>query len=156
MGTLGVGIINSMAFSLLANISVGIDENQEIEVTFRSLSIFIEPSGLTRLLDPVKSDLLARKPETVTMTKSSEGSSSEVNSLVSVGETQMVGGDKIKLDMEEKGLKVRNSIKDLAVGGSGSLKAYIRYARLSLKQTKKMIMKEMKKSTGKSTKKGAK
>jgi hypothetical protein len=32
MGTLGVGIMNSAAFSLLANSNGGIDENQEVEV----------------------------------------------------------------------------------------------------------------------------
>jgi hypothetical protein len=108
---------------LLANSSAGIDKNQEIEVTIGSLSIFVGPSGSTRLLDPAKSDLSARKPETVTMMESSEGSSSEVNLSVSVGETQIAGGDKIKLDMEEKVLKAHNSIKDLAVGGSGVSKS---------------------------------
>jgi hypothetical protein len=112
-----------MAFSLLANSSAGIDENQEIEVTIGSLSIFVGPSGSTRLSDPAKSDLSARKPETVIMMESSEGSSSEVNLPVSVGETQIAGGDEIKFNMEEKVLKARNSIKDLAIGGSGISKS---------------------------------
>jgi hypothetical protein len=54
MGTLGVGIMNSMAFSFLANSSAGIDENQEIELTIGSLNILIGPSGLTRLSDPAE------------------------------------------------------------------------------------------------------
>jgi hypothetical protein len=123
VGTLGVGNMNSMAFLLLANSSAGIDENQEMELTIGSLSIFIGPSGSTRLSDLVKPYLSVRKPEIVTMMESSEGSSSEVNSPVSVGETQIVRGDEIKLDMEEKALKARNSIKDLAVGGSGISKS---------------------------------
>jgi hypothetical protein len=57
------------------------------------------------------------------MMESSEGSSSEVNSPVSVGETQIAGGDEIKLDMEEKALKTRNSIKDLVIGGSSVSKS---------------------------------
>jgi hypothetical protein len=36
--------MNSMAFSLLANSSTEVDENQEIELTIGSLSIFIGPS----------------------------------------------------------------------------------------------------------------
>jgi hypothetical protein len=37
--------------------------------------------------------------------ESSEGSSSEVNSPVSIGEAQITEGDKIKLNIEEKALK---------------------------------------------------
>jgi hypothetical protein len=33
MGTLGVGIMNSMAFSLLANSNPKVDENQKMELT---------------------------------------------------------------------------------------------------------------------------
>jgi hypothetical protein len=88
VGTLGVGIMNSMAFSLLANSSAGIDENQEMELTIGSLSIFIGLSGSARLSDPVKPDPSASEPETVAMMEYSEGSSSEVNSTVSLGEVQ--------------------------------------------------------------------
>jgi hypothetical protein len=80
--------MNSTAFSCLANSSAGIDENQETELTIGSLSIFIGPSGLTRLSDPAKPDPLASAPETIAMMEYSEGSSSEVNSPVSLGETQ--------------------------------------------------------------------
>jgi hypothetical protein len=88
VGTLGVGIMNSIAFSVLANSSAGIDENQEMEVAIGSLSIFIGPSGSTRLLDPAKPDPSASEPETEVMMEYSEGSSSEVNSPVSAGEVQ--------------------------------------------------------------------
>jgi hypothetical protein len=84
MGTLGVGIMNSTAFSLLANSSIRFDESQEIELTIGSLSIFIGPSGSTRLSDPTKLDPSVSEPETVAMMESSEGSSSEVNSPVSL------------------------------------------------------------------------
>jgi hypothetical protein len=49
VGILGVGIMNSTAFSLLANSSAEVDENQEMELTIGSLRIFIEPSGSSRL-----------------------------------------------------------------------------------------------------------
>jgi hypothetical protein len=78
----------SMAFSLLANSSVGIDENQEMELTIGSLSIFIGPLGSTRLSDLAKPDPSASEPKTVAMMEYSEGSSSEVNSPVSLGEVQ--------------------------------------------------------------------
>jgi hypothetical protein len=125
MGTMGIGIINSMAFSLLANSSTGVDENQETELTIRSLSIFVGPSGSTRLLDPAKPDLLASEPKTVVMVESSEGSSSEVNSPVSLGEVQITEGDEIqeKLDMEIKVFKMHNSTKDFAAGSSGVSKS---------------------------------
>jgi hypothetical protein len=86
MGTLGVGIMNSMAFSLLANSSAGINGSQETELTIGSLNIFIEPSGSTRLSDPRKLDPSASEPKTKAMMESSKGSSSEVNSPVSAGE----------------------------------------------------------------------
>jgi hypothetical protein len=88
MGNLGVGVMNSTAFSFLANSSAGIDKNQEMELTIRSLSIFIGPSGSTRLSDPVKPDPSTSEPETVAMVEYSKGSSSEINSPVSLGEVQ--------------------------------------------------------------------
>jgi hypothetical protein len=80
--------MNSTAFSLLANSSAEVDENQEKEMTIGSLSIFIGPSGSSRLLDSTKQDSSASKPETVVMLESSEGSSSEVNSPVSLREAK--------------------------------------------------------------------
>jgi hypothetical protein len=52
------------------------------------LSIFIGPSGSSRLSDSTKPDPSASKPETVATMEYSEGSSSEVNSPVSLGEVQ--------------------------------------------------------------------
>jgi hypothetical protein len=84
VGTLGVGIINSTAFSLLANSNPEVDENQEMELTIGSLSFYVGPSGSTRLSDQAKSGLSASKTKTITMSGSSVGSSSEVNSSVSL------------------------------------------------------------------------
>jgi hypothetical protein len=88
MGSLGVGIMNSMAFSLLANSSTKVNENQEMELTIRSLSILIGPSGSSRLSDPTKQDPSASEHETVAMMEYSDGSSSEVNSPVILEEVQ--------------------------------------------------------------------
>jgi hypothetical protein len=86
VGNWGIGIMNSTAFLLLANSSTKVDENQEMELTIESLSILIGPSGSSRLSDPMKQDPLESEPETVAMTKYSDGSSSEVNSPVSLEE----------------------------------------------------------------------
>jgi hypothetical protein len=91
--------MNSTAFSLLANSSTEVDENQEIELTIGSLSILIGPSGSSRLLDLTKQDPSASEPETIVMIEYSEGSSSEVNLPVSLEEVQK---GKIAEDNEEK------------------------------------------------------
>jgi hypothetical protein len=77
-----------MAFLLLANSSAEVDENQEMELTIRSLSFFIGPSGSSCRSDLTKQDPSASEPETIAMMEYSEGSSSEVNSPVSSGEVQ--------------------------------------------------------------------
>jgi hypothetical protein len=97
--------MNSTAFLLSANSNAGIDENQEMEVTIGSLSIFIGPSGSTRLSDPAKPDPSASEPETEVMMEYSEGSSGEVNSPVSAEEVQekkIIEGDETveNLDLE--------------------------------------------------------
>jgi hypothetical protein len=88
MGTLGVGIMNSTAFSFLASSNPEVDESQEKELTFGSLSFYIRPSGSTRLSDPMKPIPSAGKAERITASGSSVGSSSEVNSLVSLAATE--------------------------------------------------------------------
>jgi hypothetical protein len=102
-----------MAFSLLANSSAGINESQETELTIGSLSILIGP--LT------KPDPSASEPETIAMIESSEGSSSEVNSPVSLGEAQIAEVDEIqeKLNVEVKAFKTYNSTRDITTGSSG-------------------------------------
>jgi hypothetical protein len=113
--------MNSTAFSLLANSSAGINESQEMELTIGSLSILIGPSGSTRLSDPTKPDPSVSELETVAMTESSEGSSSEVNSPVSLGEARIEEGDEIqeKLNTEVKALKTHDSTRDFAAESSG-------------------------------------
>jgi hypothetical protein len=90
VGILGVGIMNSTAFLLLANSNLEVDESQEMELTIGSLSFYIGPSGSTSLSDPVKSGPSTSKTKTITMSGSSVGSSSEVNSPVSLSATKNV------------------------------------------------------------------
>jgi hypothetical protein len=75
--------MNSTVFSLLANNNPEVDENQKMELTIESLSVYVGPSGSTRLLDLARSGPLASKTKTITMSGSSVGSSSEVNLPVS-------------------------------------------------------------------------
>jgi hypothetical protein len=126
MGTLGVGIMNSTAFSLLANSNPEVDESQEMELTIGSLSFYVGPSGSTRLSDPAKSGLSASKSERITISGSSVGSSSEANSSVSLTATEdmqkrLEEFDKTrgKPDMEVRAVKTHDSPRDLATGSSG-------------------------------------
>jgi hypothetical protein len=106
MGTLGVGIMNSTAFSLLANSNPEVDEIQipfgaidfqphqssftqvfesmdrDMDLMIRSLNFHVGSLGSIRLSHPMKPGPSASEPETVAMSESSQGSSSEVNSLV--------------------------------------------------------------------------
>jgi hypothetical protein len=129
MGSLGVGIMNSMTFLFLANSNPEVDEiqipfgtidfqphqssfaqvfesmDQDMDLTIGSLNFRVGSLGSIRLSDPVKPGPSASEPETVAMMESSEGSSSEVNSPVSltgVKERKIVGGDETmeNLDLE--------------------------------------------------------
>jgi hypothetical protein len=104
-----------MAFSLLANSSSELDGSQEIELTIGSLSIFVGPSGSSRLSDSTKQDLSASKPKTEIILESSEGSSSEVNSPVSLEKAPIA---------EEKISQTYNSARDFAVGSNGVSKVH--------------------------------
>jgi hypothetical protein len=83
--------MNLMAFLLLANNSSEVDENQKMELTMGSLSFCIRLSGMIRPSDPTKLDPSASKIKTVTMSGSSVGSSSEVNSPVSFAIVENTG-----------------------------------------------------------------
>jgi hypothetical protein len=82
--------MNSTAFLLLASSNLEVDERQEIELTIESLSFYVGPSGSTRLSDPTKSGPSAGKADRITISRSSVGSSSEVNSPVSLTATEDV------------------------------------------------------------------
>jgi hypothetical protein len=102
-----------MAFSLLANSSAEFNENQEMELTIGSLNILIGPSGSSRLSDPMKQDPLVSEPKTVAMMEYSEGSSSEVNSPVSLGEVQK--GKIAEGDETMENFDVGVQLKDLTI-----------------------------------------
>jgi hypothetical protein len=137
VGTLGVGIMNSTAFSLLPNNNPEVDEiqipfgtidfqphqssftqvfesmDQDMDVTIGSLNFHVRSLGSIRLSDPAKPGPSASESKTIVMSESSEGSSSEVNSSVSFAEAEegkIVGGDNT---MENFDLEVQ--LEDLMI-----------------------------------------
>jgi hypothetical protein len=96
--------MNSTAFSLLANSSSELDGSQEMELTIGSLSIIVGPSGLSRLLDSTKRDPSASETEAKEIWESSEGSSSKLNSPVSLEKASISEGNKMRenFDSEKK------------------------------------------------------
>jgi hypothetical protein len=87
--------------------------DQDMDLTIGSLNFHVGSLDSIRLSDPMKPDLSASEPETVAMSESSEGSSSEVNSSVSLTEAEegkIAGGDKT---MGNFGLEVQ--LEDLMI-----------------------------------------
>jgi hypothetical protein len=126
VGILGVGIMNLMAFSLLANSNPEVDENQEMELTIGSISFYVGPSGLIRLSDPAKSGPSTSKAKTITVSGSSVGSFSKVNSPVSLVATENMqkkleefNETRGKPDMEATVIKPHDCPRDFATGSSG-------------------------------------
>jgi hypothetical protein len=126
MGSLGVGIMNSIAFSLLANRNPEVDESKEMELMIGSLSFYVGPSGSTRLSNPVKSGLSASKAERITISGSSVGSSSKVNLPVSLTTTEDMqkrleefDETRGKPDMEATTVRTHDSPRDFATRSNG-------------------------------------
>jgi hypothetical protein len=115
VGTKGVGSMNSMAFSLLANSSPEVDENQisfgtidfqphpsnttpifesmdqDMDLTIGSLNFHVGSLHSIRLSDSAKSDPSASEAKTITMSESLVGSLSEANSPVSLTTEEIIG-----------------------------------------------------------------
>jgi hypothetical protein len=139
MGRLGVGIINSTVFSLLANSSPEVDENQisfgtvdfqphppnftpifdsldqDTNLTIGSLNFRVGSLGLIRLSDPTKPDPLASEAKTIAMSESSVGSSSEANSPVSFATTEIAGEKLAELDETMENLDLGDQLEDLMI-----------------------------------------
>jgi hypothetical protein len=118
--------MNSMTFLLLANSNPEVDENQEMELTIRSLRFYVGPSGSTRLSDPIKSGPSASKAKRIPISGSSVGSSNEVNSPVSLTTTEDMqekfkefDETRGKPDVEAIAVKTHNSSRDFAIESSG-------------------------------------
>jgi hypothetical protein len=139
VGTLGIGITNSTAFSLLASSSSQVDENQisfgtidfqphpsnftpilesmdqDMNLTIRSLNFRIGSLGSIRLSDPAKPDPSASEAKTIAMFESSVGSSGKANSLISFA-TIEISGEKIAEDDETmENVDLGDQLEDLVI-----------------------------------------
>jgi hypothetical protein len=151
-----------MAFSLLAYSNPEVDESQEMELMIGSLSFYVGPSGSTRLSDPVKSGPSASEAERITISRSSVGSSSEVNSPVSLTAAEDMqkrveefDETRGKPDMEGIVVKTHDSLRDFATGSSGVSRSVHQLCVIITEAAEeKITTKAMKRSTGKSTNQG--
>jgi hypothetical protein len=153
--------MNSTAFLLLASSNPEVDKTQEMELTIGSLSFYVGPSGSTRLSDLAKSGPSARKAEKITISGSSVGFSSEVNSPVSLTAIEDVQ-EKLeefdetrgKPDMEEAVIKTHDSSRDFAIKSSGVSRSVHQLCVIITEAAEEEIMKATKRSTCKSTNQG--
>jgi hypothetical protein len=139
MGTRGVGIMNSTAFSLLANSNPEVDGNQisfgtvdfqphppnltpvfasldqEMDLTIGSMNFRVKSLGLICLSDLAKPDPSASETKTIAMSESSVGSSSEVNSPVSFATTENTEEKIEELDEAMENLNLGDQLEDFII-----------------------------------------
>jgi hypothetical protein len=139
VGTLGVGIMNSMAFLLPANSNSKVDEyqiffgtvdfqphpptltlvfaslDQGMDLTIRSPSFRVGSLGSIRLSDPTKSDPSAGKTATMAISESLVGSSSEVNSPVSFTTMENISDKIEELDETMENLDLGEQSEDFMI-----------------------------------------
>jgi hypothetical protein len=139
VGFLGVGIMNSTAFSLPANSNSKVDRNQisfgtvdfqphpptltlvfasldqEMDLTIGSLNFHVDSLGSIRLSDPTKLDPSAGKTETMAMSESLVGSSSEVKSPVSFTLTENMEDKIEELNETMENLDLREQSGDFMI-----------------------------------------
>jgi hypothetical protein len=136
---MGVGIMNSTAFLLLANSSSEVDENQisfgtidfqphpsnftpifesmdqDMDLTIGSLNFRVGSLGSIRLSDPAKLGPSASEAKTFAMSESSVGSSSEANSPVSFATTEIAEGKIAEVDENMENFDLGDQLKDLMI-----------------------------------------
>jgi hypothetical protein len=139
MGSLGVGIMNSTAFPLVANNNPEVDEiqipfrtvdfqphqssfmqvfesmDQDMDLMIGSLHFRVGSLGSIRLSDPAKSGPSATKSKIETMSESSEGSSSEVNSPVSSMEIEAEKREFTEGDETTRNFDLQVQLEDLMI-----------------------------------------
>jgi hypothetical protein len=139
MGILGIGIMNSTAFLLLANSNSKVDGNQisfrtvdfqlhpptlmlvfanldqEMDLTIGSLNFHVGSLGSICLSDSTKSNPSVSKTVTIAMSESSVGSSSEKNSPVSFATTKNIGGKIKELDETMDNLDLGDQSEDFMI-----------------------------------------
>jgi hypothetical protein len=131
VGTLDVGIMNSMAFSLLANNSPKVDENQ---ISFGIVDFQPHPSNFNPIFESMDPDmdlmigcldfcvgslgsirLSASEAKTIAMSELAVGSSSEANSPVSFATTKIVGEKIAEVNETMENLDLGDQLEDLVI-----------------------------------------
>jgi hypothetical protein len=137
--------MNSTAFPFVANSNLEVDEiqipfrtvnfqphqssftqvfesmDQDIDLTIGSLNFRAGSLGSIRLSDPAKSGPSATKSKTETMSESSEGSSSEVNSPVSSMEIEAGKREFAKCDETTRNFDLEVQLEDLMISRDDTL-----------------------------------
>jgi hypothetical protein len=139
MGTLGVGIMNSTAFLPFSNSNSEVDEiqipfgtvnfqphqsnftpifesmDQDMDLTIGSLNFRVGSLGSIRLSDPTKLGPSTSESKRVAMSESSEGSSSEVNSPVSLAAIKIAEGKITEGDETMENFDLEVQLEDLMI-----------------------------------------
>jgi hypothetical protein len=89
--------------------------DQDMDLTIGSLNFRVGSVGSIRLSDPAKPDPSAREAKTITMSESSVGSSSEVNSPVSFATTEIAGEKITEVDETMENLDLGEQLEDLMI-----------------------------------------
>jgi hypothetical protein len=89
--------------------------DQDMDLTIKSLNFHVGSLGLIRLSDPAKPGPLASESKRVAMSKSSEGSSGEVNSPVSFTEIETEEGKIVEGDKTMKNFDLEVQLEDLMI-----------------------------------------
>jgi hypothetical protein len=137
--SLGVGIMNSMAFLFPSNSNSKVDGNQisfgtvdfqphpptltsvfasldqEMDLMIGSLNFHVGSLGSIRLSDLTKSDPSAGKTVTIAISESLVGSSREVNSPVSFATTKNIGEKIEELDKTMENLDLGDQSEDFMI-----------------------------------------
>jgi hypothetical protein len=89
--------------------------DQDMDFTIESLNFRVGSLGLIRLLDLVSSDPSASKVKTIVILESSVGSSSEANSPVRFGATEVAEGKITEVDENMENFDLGDQLEDLII-----------------------------------------
>jgi hypothetical protein len=89
--------------------------DQDMDLTIGSLNFHVGSLGSIRLSNPAKPGPSASKSKTMAMSESSEGSSSEVNSLVSFVAIEIAEGNIVEGDETMENFDLEVQLEDLMI-----------------------------------------
>jgi hypothetical protein len=89
--------------------------DQDMDLMIRSLNFHVGSLGLIRLSDPAKSGPFASESKTAAVSKSSVGSSSEINSPFSFAATEIAEGKITERDKTMENFDLGVQLEDLMI-----------------------------------------